>query len=461
MNTLPPEFVAMLAGEPAFDGLAAALAGTPPDPAVRLHARRGLALPAGADPVPWCDRGFYLARRPAFTFDPAMYQGLYYVQDPSSMIMQHVVSRLTQGVDAPLLFLDACAAPGGKTTAAIDALPPGSLIVANEYDNSRIGALAENLRRWGYGTTAVTRGDTARLAALDQWFDIIAVDAPCSGEGMMRKHEQAISQWSPALTRSCAALQREILQNVWPALKPGGYLIYSTCTFNRLENEDNVRWMTTALGAVCTNLALDSLPGVMPSLDNGIPAGRFLPGRVRGEGLFMAVVRKPGDGFATPHATPRPKAKAKDRAKAFDLSSILDGAYRGTIDDAGRVHALPAQWQAHMQALAKATGVVSAGIAAGTVKGRDFIPSQALATALDLKRGRWPEYAVSYPQAIAFLRGLPLNLADGAPRGITLLTYGNMPLGWVKNLGNRANNLMPQVSRILSPQVPEKPPVIL
>lgn len=382
-------------------GLLDALSSGSPCVAVRLNRRKMTdadlaSLPA--DPVAWCPLGRYLPERRPFTFDPAFHQGRYYVQDPSSMCIGAVIASL--GLDAPVAYLDSCAAPGGKTTAAIDALPEGSFVVANEYDPSRADALVENITRWGAVDVAVTVGDTARLARYGEaTFDVIAADVPCSGEGMMRKEPKAVEQWSPALVEQCAALQREIVGNLWPMLRPGGYLIYSTCTFSPQENEHNVEWICTELGAERLPLPLGS--------DMGVVDGHFYPHLVRGEGLFMALLRKPGGPL-------RPNPSVDEKR------------------------------------LRKATKVALLGVERTELKGRDAIPTHRAVLATDWRRGSLPEVEVDRDTALAYLHRDAITLPADTPRGIVVLTYGDAPLGLVKNLGNRANNLLPKHLRILS-----------
>ncbi|MCH5346020.1 MAG: RsmB/NOP family class I SAM-dependent RNA methyltransferase, partial [Muribaculaceae bacterium] len=250
---LPRQFVEMLEAFASrdFEQLAEALATTEPEVSVRLNRRRGgsqipsLLSEVVDTPVTWTDGGYYLSSRPRFTLDPALHQGRYYVQDASSMFISRAVAEALRHLDLSrqLLYIDACAAPGGKTTAAINVLPDGTTLIANEFVPLRAAVLHENITKWGYPDVIVTRGDTAAIGdALTGMADIIAADVPCSGEGMMRKDPEAIVQWSPKLVNDSARLQREIITNLWPALKPGGFFIYSTCTFNRRENEDNLEW---------------------------------------------------------------------------------------------------------------------------------------------------------------------------------------------------------------------------
>ncbi|MBR5638690.1 MAG: RsmB/NOP family class I SAM-dependent RNA methyltransferase, partial [Muribaculaceae bacterium] len=213
---------------------------------VRFNDAKGFVPPAALEMVPWCATGAYLSERPQFTFDPHFHAGSYYVQDASSMFIYHVIKKL---ISKPVNHLDLCAAPGGKTTAALQALPQGSVVVANEIVTPRAQVLRENIIKWGLDNCLVTNDSPKTLGRLENVFDIIAADVPCSGEGMFRKDEEAVSQWSPQLVAQCAARQREILRDIWPALKPGGLLIYSTCTYNLDENEHMAHYIANEMGA--------------------------------------------------------------------------------------------------------------------------------------------------------------------------------------------------------------------
>lgn len=285
---------------------------TEPVVGVRLNPLKPCELPAAleGERVPWCPEGRYLQGRPQFTLMPQLHAGGFYVQDPSSMIVAEVVRRLAAEIGRPMTALDACAAPGGKTTALLSALPEGSRLVANEFDPRRAQILVENMVKWGAPNLIVTQGDTARLRGLRQTFDLVLVDAPCSGEGMMRKDPAAREQWSQGLVRSCAAMQEEILDNIWPTLKPGGYLIYSTCTFNRLEDENQALRLISGEGAESMNLNMPAEWGIGASREQDLHALRFMPHITRGEGLFLTVLRKPG------HLTEKPAKKRIRKLKS-------------------------------------------------------------------------------------------------------------------------------------------------
>ena len=408
---LPEGFIESLSqgsGAPLFAGLPEALS---LDPVVSVRIDPGKTPRGGwaddARAVPWAETsGRYLPSRPAFIFDPLMHQGAYYVQDASSMFLGHAVRHITEGHSGPVAYLDACAAPGGKTGAAIDALAPGSVVWANEYVPQRAAVLRENLAKKGYPLTIVTTGDTARFAALPASFDIIAADVPCSGEGMMRKDPEAVAQWSPALVAQCAELQRSILQNLWTALRPGGFLIYSTCTFNRRENEDNVRW--------------------------------------------LIVLRKPGDeAFTTqPSADKSGGKSARKERRGSKPAPVPAEAQSWLMPGCGAT--LTLDGDRIMAVFPQSVAGTHPSLEVGTVKGRDAIPSQQLAFSRIYRRGAFPEVEVDRMSALMYLRGEAPQLPSGTPRGHILLTYRDLPLGFVKNIGNRCNNLYPRPWRILS-----------
>ena len=452
---LPKDFTDMLArmGDWAFDRLPEALATESPV-SVRFNAAKGKTPPDGADLVPWCPAGCYLPERPAFTFDPALHQGLYYVQDASSMFIARVIAQLTAS-GSPVRYLDACAAPGGKTTAAFDSLPAGSLVVANEFVPARAAVLRENLTKWGAPLCVVTQGSTERFAADGARFDIIAADVPCSGEGMMRKDAKAVEQWTPALVDQCVARQCEIVDNLWPALAPGGYFIYSTCTFNRRENEEMVSRLVNLYGAEPIEIEIDPAWGIHGAVDSPYPCYRFLPGQIRGEGLFMAVVRKPLEADDSAAASPR-----RDKSRREKPGRDRRGGGKSAIP------AEIARWVKGADLSAaeiSADGIITLPLPTlcgespyrprlelATLKGRDLIPSHALAMSTLLRPDAFPQVELPSTQAIDYLRCQAVILPPETPRGIILATHQGHPLGWLKNIGPRANNLYPKPWRILS-----------
>lgn len=374
------------------------------------------------DAVEWSEDAFYLRERPSFTLDPLFHAGAYYVQEASSMYVGHLLRGLIADGPAGCRILDLCAAPGGKSTDAASLLGANDLLVSNEVIGSRASILAENMAKWGFPGTVVTNSDPVAFASLKDFFDIVLVDAPCSGEGMFRKDERAAAEWSPETVNLCAARQRRILADVWPALREGGHIIYSTCTFNRFEDEENAAWIATELGAEL------------------IGQRHFLPGRDRGEGFFCALLRKAGD---KPHS-PAPSLSAKRLPSPADdlLEEGFRPVQRGTL-----IKAIPDSLSGAIQLLESKLRVIRSGVAVAQLKGRDLIPEADLALSTAYRRDSFPEVELDRATALKFLAREPFVL-EGMPKGFFLLTYKNLPLGFVKNLGNRCNNLLPASRRI-------------
>ena len=424
------------------------------------------AVATEGDPVPWCPGGCYLSSRPSFTFDPLFHAGAYYVQEAGSMFIDRV---LRQYVHRPVTMLDLCAAPGGKSTAARTALPKGSLLFSNEPMRQRANVLAENMQKWGHPDVVVTNNYPKDYRQSGLRFDVILADVPCSGEGMFRKDEGAVGEWSTQNVEHCRRLQREIVEDIWPCLNPGGLLIYSTCTFNSQEDEENVSWIQSQTGAEM--LAVDTCPEwhITASLLKGeeqMPVYRFIPGITRTEGLFVCVLRKSDNGMAEETMTVKgrkKKAKAdkggRKQQKLPPLPAWLSGQehYRILMNESS-VMAIPEAW-ADIYAAASGLKILHAGITLGTVKGKNLVPSQSLALSTELLRGSFPTVQVDYKPAIAYLRTEAVTLPEGTPTGYAMRTYGGgFPIGFVKNIGNRANNLYPAEWKIKSSHVPDTAP---
>ena len=489
---LPASFIdytRALLGNEEYEKLAVALQQEPPV-SIRLNEKLGaLSQNAGAahssffihhsslNKVPWASDGYYLDERLTFTFDPLFHAGCYYVQEASSMFVEQV---LRQYVSAPVMMLDLCAAPGGKSTHARSVLPEGSLLVANEVIRNRSQVLAENLTKWGHPDVVVTNNDPADFSALSSFFDVILTDVPCSGEGMFRKDPVAVEEWSPENVEICWQRQRRIIADIWPCLKPGGILIYSTCTYNTKEDEENVRWIQEEFGAELLpldvreewNITGNLLGGEGESL-KGFPVCHFLPHKTKGEGFFLAALRKPEVEENVVFSFSKVKAaKKKDKKGGAVTSSpvskenrTLAGSWLNSenaeryalLAEEKEVKAFPQQYVDELAAMKQYLKVVQAGVLIGEVKGKDLSPAHALAMSASLLRqDAFDTEEVSYEQAIAYLRKEAIALSETAPRGYVLLTYRNIPLGFVKNIGNRANNLYPQEWRIRSGYLPEE-----
>ena len=360
--------------------------------------------------VPWCPEGYYLSGRPQFTFDPLFHAGCYYVQEAASMFITHVLRSVTEGrffcdiasdvTKEPSLCytLDLCAAPGGKSTAMRTVLPEGSLLVSNEPIPTRAQILLENITKWGWPDCIVTNNYPRDFRKAKMQFDLILCDVPCSGEGMFRKDPATIGEWSPQNVEKCWRLQREIVADAWECLSPGGLLIYSTCTYNIKENEENVRWILKTYDAEPITIPTDPSWNITGSLLPGfdVPVYRFIPGITRSEGLFLCVLRKP-----TPTPSPR-EGRLMTPANLSKLKCIQP-------------------------------------------------PSL----------GEGLEVGISYFDALRYLRGEALVLPPDTPRGIVTVTYRGVPLGPAKNIGPRANNLYPKPWRIKTTHLPSTPVEII
>ena len=366
---------------------------------IRLNPQKAADLTVvNGEAVPWCRGGYYLPQRPNFTFDPLLHAGCYYVQEASSMFLDEVVRQLAdsqkpKAKSQKLTALDLCAAPGGKSTLLRAALPEDCVLYSNEPIRKRADILAENVQKWGYKNHIVTNLYPRDYRKSKMLFDLILCDVPCSGEGMFRKDPATIGEWSPQQVEKCAALQRDIVSDAWQCLADGGILIYSTCTFNIKENEENIRWILDNFDASVVRIDVKPEWNITGSLLDGFhePIYRFIPGITRGEGLSLCVLRK---GMRNEKLEMR-----NDRTKS-----------------------IPSFFHSHSSFL---------------------IPHSSFSTA-DL----------SYPQALAYLRGEALQLPADTPRGVVDVTFMGKTLGQVKNIGTRANNLYPKPWRIKTTHIP-------
>lgn len=403
--------------------------------------------------VPWCTWGYYLPKRPNFTGDPLFHSGYYYVQEASSMLLYQIQKLLP---DKPINALDLCAAPGGKSTLLLDMLSEGSLLISNEVIGRRANILMENLQKWGDPMSIITSAYPDKWGKLKDAFDLILVDAPCSGEGMFRKDLETRKEWNTNSPIECATRQRSILASVWPSLTPGGLLVYSTCTFNREENEDIVLYITEELGGKAIDLDIN-IEGVLQSPLSPYPCYRMMPHRTRGEGLFMAVIRKSGEK--------RPSSR-NDRSSSKQGKSSLSLPIRELeswlqpqskkwqwIADRETIYTYPSEFTPMLEQLTRhKIRTLSYGVPIATTKGKSPTPHPALAYSQILSQNAFERIELNYPEAITFLAKEPIILPNNLTQGIKLLTHKSIPLGFVKHLSNRCNSLLPSEWRIRQPE---------
>jgi 16S rRNA C967 or C1407 C5-methylase (RsmB/RsmF family)/NOL1/NOP2/fmu family ribosome biogenesis protein len=392
--------------------------------------------------VKWCDDGFYFDERPIFTADPLLHAGAYYVQEASSMFLNQVVDVYMQNVN---YVLDLCAAPGGKSTLLSQYLPKDSLLVSNEFVRSRAMILAENMTKWGNPNIVVTNNSPKDFERLHGFFDAVIVDAPCSGEGMFRKVPDAISEWSVQNVQQCVIRQKSIIEDVWDSLRNEGVFVYSTCTYNKEENEDNVEWICKTLGAEVLPIDISKFDGIIQT-EFGY---RFFPHKVKGEGFFISVMRKISENTVSEIKIKNNKKDNKliDRHKEF--SNQINNADDFEIKELNqKIIAFPKKYYFECLYLEKHFNCILNGVEIAEIKGKDIIPSHQLALSKIINIDAFDTVELNYEAAIAFLRKESININDEIPRGYILVTYQHLPLGWIKNLGNRANNLYPQHWRI-------------
>ncbi len=392
--------------------------------------------------VPWTSNGYYLPERPSFTFDPLFHAGTYYVQEASSMFVEQA---LLQNVDVskPLKVLDLCAAPGGKSTHLQSLISADSLLVSNEVIRSRANILKDNIVKWGAANVVVTNNDPAHFKPLTGYFDVIVVDAPCSGSGLFRRDEEAIAEWSEDNVNLCSQRQQRILADIWPCLKEGGLLIYSTCSFSQQEDEDIVQWMQKEYDAVVKPIDVQAEWGIISS-ESGY---RFWPDQVKGEGFFLACLQK-----QTPQEEVVVKTKRKVEAPSKTQMPVIEKWLANSTDLQFVLHEQTVYAWSNFLAtdgvfLLDKLKVIYSGTKLGELMRDKLIPDHALAMNPFLQ-GEIVTAELDEKDAIAFLQRKDIAQLPET-KGWQLATFQGHALGWMNVLPNRINNYYPKELRIL------------
>jgi 16S rRNA C967 or C1407 C5-methylase (RsmB/RsmF family)/NOL1/NOP2/fmu family ribosome biogenesis protein len=442
---LPDEFIRRIHSQKYIDAQALLKSLEEPSPvSIRINTSKWQKKPSHSEPVPWCNNGYYLENRPSYTLDPLFHSGCYYPQEASSMFLEQIIRQATV-ISENLRVLDLCAAPGGKSTHLSDIIGPDNLLVANEVVRSRAVILAETITKWGSGNTLVTQNDPAAFGRLSGYFDIVIVDAPCSGEGMFRS-ETAINEWSIGNTFHCSERQKRILMDVWPALKENGILVYSTCTFNPGENEENIRWFIGKKEAECIQIDLSDFKGIMEIDFEGIFGYGFYPDKVRGEGFFISAIRKTCQQEKT---QPERQRKTELQPDKNDLEVATRWAHfsKNRIFKWGdELFAVPCPMDDYLH-LYRNLKIVKAGTKVFVVKNKSYLPSHELALSLHIKTDAFPRNEISLSGALSFMRRDNFILQNSI-KGWNIVTCNGINLGFVKNIGNRVNNYFPVEWRI-------------
>lgn len=401
--------------------------------------------------IPWSSNGWYLSERPSFTSDPLFHAGAYYVQEASSMFLETV---LRQAVDTtqPLRILDLCAAPGGKSTLLQSVIPSKSLLVSNEVIKTRVNILSENITKWGASNVIVTSNDPKDFQRLPQYFDVIVVDAPCSGSGLFRKDPNAINEWSEQNVHLCSQRQQRILADMMPSLKEGGILIYSTCSYSEEEDEAVADWLAEQFRVESVKLTIQDDWGIVEtqSAKHKLYGYRFYPDKVKGEGFFIAAFKKGeesgggGKGGKQKNKQERLTAKEMECVKPY-LQNAADLFF---IKQREEVLAVPEFFEEDLFAIQQALYIKKAGVKLGTLIRNELIPDHELAVSTILANGL-NAVDVAEATALQYLRRQDISL-HSTLKGWTLITCRHLPLGWVKILPNRINNYYPKEWRILN-----------
>lgn len=392
-------------------------------------------------PVLWSEGGVYFETRPSFTFDPLFHAGCYYVQEASSMFLEQALKQ-TVDLSKPLKVLDLCAAPGGKSTHIQSLISKDSLLVSNEVIKSRANILKDNIIKWGCQNVMVTNNDPKDFAKLEGYFDVIVIDAPCSGSGLFRREPEAIEEWSENNVQLCCQRQQRILADVWPALKENGILIYSTCSYSKEEDEDIVSWLNEVFQVANCQLQIDDDCGIVRS--NG--SYRFWPDKVKGEGFFLSCFQKTGEtnevAVKTKHKS-EPVTK-KEKEIIAEWANTRNSHF---IKYNNTVYAWPEQLANDLSWLLNQLHVVYSGTIIGELIRNKLVPHHALAMS-PLVNNSVNRTELSYEDAIQYLKRKDIKI-EIKDKGWRLVNYKDHSLGWINVLANRINNYYPSELRIL------------
>jgi 16S rRNA C967 or C1407 C5-methylase (RsmB/RsmF family)/NOL1/NOP2/fmu family ribosome biogenesis protein len=416
----------------------------PTPTSLRLNPFKPLAQNPLGTPVPWAPEGVYLPERPSFALDPLWHAGGYYVQEASSMFLRQALLQVFNSLEAPLC-LDLCAAPGGKSSHIASLLPVSGMLVCNEVIPSRASVLKENLSKWGSTNTFITRNEVRDFQSLTGLFDLILLDAPCSGEGLFRKDPQAVSEWSEKAVQRCADRQRQLLAQAWECLSEGGFLVYSTCTYNRTENEDILHWASAKFSLRFIEIPIQPDWHVQPSSD--LPGYRFYPHKLNGEGLFMAIVQKTGSSSRhSPNSRKKPlpfsTAARKDTERVANWLLTTEGEW---IRKADRLLFLPEGGTELLEKLASVLQLLHAGTEVANVFHGQQVPLPGLALSSLLHPKAFPHTTLTLEEALHFLRKEDIPIAHP---GWSRAMYQGLTLGFVKKSADKVSNYYPKEWRL-------------
>ncbi len=393
--------------------------------------------------VPWSNAGKYLKKRPSFTLDPLFHAGLYYVQEASSMFIEHII-RVSLPKKQTMTALDLCASPGGKTT-LLASLPNFRLVLANEIIQTRVGPLFENVVKWGAPHVFVSNNDPKDFAKLGQFFDLVLVDAPCSGSGLFRKDPHAREMWNDGLVEFCSLRQKRILGDAVNVLADNGYLLYSTCSFSHEENEMNLDHLVEAYGLESVKVEVPDNWGVVESQSTTHKAFgyRFYPGKLDGEGFFCALLKKTSSNGRVGSVSKggvQQSYKCNIGKWLENSSELFFSLYN---DD---LFAVQANLIADVAMFQQALHLKKSGVRMGAMIRGELNPDHELAMSL-LGSSQIKRQELTLEQALVFLKKEKLDIPF-EEKGWIIMTYMGAPLGWLKAMEGRSNNYYPKNWRI-------------
>ncbi|MEJ7611141.1 MAG: RNA methyltransferase [Ferruginibacter sp.] len=454
MNILPPKLLESLVDVPGFDANSFEAVHSSGDQltSVRINPAKNFDAQEffpGSEKIPWSSHGYYLPARPSFTLDPLFHAGAYYVQEASSMFLEEAV-RQTCDLSVPLKVLDLCASPGGKSTLLQSLISEDSLLVSNELIKTRVNTLSLNITKWGTSNVIVTNNDPKDFQRLPAYFDIVVADAPCSGSGLFRKDNDAITEWSANNVELCSQRQQRILADVLPTLKEGGILIYSTCSYSESENEAVADFLSENCGMKSMQLSAQEFPGITETFSekHHCAGYRFYPNKIKGEGFFIAAFRKEGNDAGSSPSKKLKSAFVSNTESELLLPFLRNAGRFSFIKQDEDILAIPTVLLGALSDMQSALYIKKAGVKLGALIRGELIPAPELALSTD-RAATYPEITVPLERALDYLRRKDITV-DTFEKGWALIKYADHSLGFIKILPGRINNYYPKELRILN-----------
>jgi 16S rRNA C967 or C1407 C5-methylase (RsmB/RsmF family)/NOL1/NOP2/fmu family ribosome biogenesis protein len=416
---------------------------------IRLNTSKKSEIANPKSKIPWSLQGYYLKIRPSFTLDPLFHAGAYYVQEASSMFLQQVLQQ-TVNLSQPIKILDLCAAPGGKSTLIQSLISEDSLLVSNEVIKTRVNILSENITKWGAANVVVTNNDPKDFRRLQNYFDVIVIDAPCSGSGLFRKDAAAIEEWSLNNVQLCSKRQQRILADIMPSLKENGVLIYSTCSYSKEEDEDICDWIVKEFKVESLKLKVEDSWNIIETESeiNKAYGYRFYPDKLKGEGFFIAAFINRQQATANNQSEKRKHEKLSSKEIAVLQPWLKNAGDFFFIKQNEEIIAMPIHLQDDLAAIQSSLYIKKAGVKMGAIIRDELIPHHELAVSTIINPAiTWID--VDLETALQYLRKQEIKI-DTVIKGWALIKHQQLPLGWVKILPARVNNYYPKEWRILN-----------